>query len=1203
MGIELIFKAILTVASIAYQQKQRKKMKAAMAAQQDAMKGMKVTKRYEIHPLPVVYGKAAIGGISSRTLVSYNSKYGDLSAVDKHFAYKYNNVNQSNEAPSYLHTSYALCHGGIEGIQWVKVDGTDYDDSKAKFWHSIRTYNDGGDVDQIMANSSTSATTPKDTSKDFFTDCAHASATFLLNRDDPNYSGLPNLEFLVKGRKVRFITESGGVYTLSSNYEYSNNPAYVLLDYLLNDKFGAKLDVSEIDLESFYHAAQVCDIIVADDYNIGGMINGQRRINTVASYATLPGDLEARTYENDVWYTSDTGKYYIWNKTAWIETQYSPQTSSYPVLKEKPVFKSTGSFLGVFKWAVDQLYYQASQTRSWQEFDGARFNTSNSSINDFYTVTQVASEASLPVLADQDFPTQLYQTLNNNKYWQWLPQITSTPVQIDAPKDIIRLYECNVVLDSSAPVRDNIEVILNSMGMAELSWTTSGKYKLSLEYPATDAAQEALVTNTFNEDNIIRDSIELNWGNADSRLNQATVRFFNEKEDFKEDSVTWPETGSAVHITYLEEDNYKPYATDVSGDGITSIYHAKAKAEQMVRMSRSMYTVSFTADRSALNVEVSDFIKVTIPSMGISNEILRVEYIKVNEDFTVEIKAYKFDKDMLAWSVDDDVAYEQRSSNDYEVPAPTNGSYLHGSATNNKYSIGRLSWDAPTTIGAFTYEVYYKLYTDTSYKFLATTNNEFIDFETLEVPDLSLVDFAVYAKTPLGTKSDPLEINDVNVKMSPDDITSLNITEEQYLTNNASGLKTRAMLEWTFPSSGVTPGYFLVEYKLAADANYETVGTTSASSITINDIKDGLYDFRVTPYSFNNYAGNGTVFQKSIVGYSGNPADPVGFAGNVNEGQINLSWALPTDIDVLYGGYSQIRYHPATDGTASWDTASILVGSLAGNTNNKAVPTMRGTFLIKFSDAFGNQSVNSAEFVSLFIDSSFNQVEVVDEHAAGFLGTKTNCSVNGLGNLELTTGQTNLVYEFDDYIDLGEVTTVRLVPAVTALVTELSATVASYTNISLVQNMAGPLKNAAIRVYVSTTDDDPAGSPTWSAWALLTVSSYVTRAAKFKLEITTEDTNTAVEVTGLTLTVDKKDVIKVGTSTSSTSADTTVTFATPFYGGPSGTNSPTIGIAIINATAGDDVVVTSRDKTGFTYSIYNGGSRVQRDIDYQAIGQ
>jgi hypothetical protein len=47
----------------------------------------------------------------------------------------------------------------------------------------------------------------------------------------------------------------------------------------------------------------------------------------------------------------------------------------------------------------------------------------------------------------------------------------------------VRLYECNITLDSAAPIRDNITAILATMNDAKLVWS-DGKYKLTLAYPA-----------------------------------------------------------------------------------------------------------------------------------------------------------------------------------------------------------------------------------------------------------------------------------------------------------------------------------------------------------------------------------------------------------------------------------------------------------------------------------------------------------------------------------------------------------------------------------------------------------------------------------------------------------------------------------------------------------------------------------------------
>jgi len=149
----------------------------------------------------------------------------------------------------------------------------------------------------------------------------------------------------------------------------------------------------------------------------------------------------------------------------------------------------------------------------------------------------------------------------------------------------VKLYECNVTLSPTTTVRDNIEIILETMGQAELIWT-AGKYKLILEYPELfedkavfkkgDVIQYdfdlyrakidvnkpannflAFMTNAtywtrdvisgyITDDDIIRGAENtVTWPNASERYNFVTVRFLNESKDFVEDSVSWPpKTGS-----------------------------------------------------------------------------------------------------------------------------------------------------------------------------------------------------------------------------------------------------------------------------------------------------------------------------------------------------------------------------------------------------------------------------------------------------------------------------------------------------------------------------------------------------------------------------------------------------------------------------------------------------------------------------------
>ena len=63
-----------------------------------------------------------------------------------------------------------------------------------------------------------------------------------------------------------------------------------------------------------------------------------------------------------------------------------------------------------------------------------------------------------------------------------------------------------------------------------------------------------------------------------------------------------------------------------------------------------------------------------------------------------------------------------------------------------------------------------------------------------------------------------------------------------------------------------------------------------------------------------------------------------------------------------------------------------------------------------------------------------------------------------------------------------------------------------------------------------------------------------------------------------------------------------VTFSAPFNGGPGAGGNPAIQVTILNAVAGDDVVVSSISKTGCNVQILNGGVGVVRAINLQAQG-
>jgi hypothetical protein len=89
---------------------------------------------------------------------------------------------------------------------------------------------------------------------------------FKWNQDA--FTGVPKVQAKIQGKKVKTYNASLVEQTAS----YQTNPAWCLLDYLTNARYGKGLAISEIDLQSFYDASLICETQVTP-YSGGSDIN------------------------------------------------------------------------------------------------------------------------------------------------------------------------------------------------------------------------------------------------------------------------------------------------------------------------------------------------------------------------------------------------------------------------------------------------------------------------------------------------------------------------------------------------------------------------------------------------------------------------------------------------------------------------------------------------------------------------------------------------------------------------------------------------------------------------------------------------------------------------------------------------------------------------------------------------------------------
>jgi hypothetical protein len=299
------------------------------------------------------------------------------------------------------------------------------------------------------------------------------------------------------------------------------------------------------------------------------------------------------------------------------------------------------------------------------------------------------------------------------------------------------------------------------MGQAVLVWS-GGVYKLQLSYPTEQPSVANGLVNSrhvFTDDDILQEETTISYPSAENKFNQVTVRFANSFKNFKQDSVTWPETLSNAHNTFLTEDNFQPLKTQISVPGITNPYHAQAKAEEMVRISRTSATLSVVLSKKALTLEPGDFFIITSEVLQLQDEVFRVEVSKVNEDLSVEIQAYKFDYTTLAWNIENDVSYVGSLPEDFVVPNPTNVLIDFSSATLLNNSSALITWTVPQSATVNSYVIESSSDLGVTWDRLGETSANSFSVPPLNTDDYQ---FRVRSRTLQGRLSSGVIARDVN---------------------------------------------------------------------------------------------------------------------------------------------------------------------------------------------------------------------------------------------------------------------------------------------------------------------------------------------------------------------------------------------------------------------------------------------------------
>jgi hypothetical protein len=210
---------------------------------EETERGILVNKQSNNASIPVIYGERLVGG--TRVFI-------ETSGTDNEF----------------LYVALVLSEGEINSIEQIRVDDkvvtfdgalTDNTQrsvasSDSNFYKDSVSYitiephfgTDGQSASSLLSTLSSWGSNHK------LSGICYLALKFKWNADV--FGGIPQVQAKIKGKKVVTLASNLSEQTAS----FSTNPAFCLLDYLRDERYGKGIATSDIDLQSFYDASQVC---------------------------------------------------------------------------------------------------------------------------------------------------------------------------------------------------------------------------------------------------------------------------------------------------------------------------------------------------------------------------------------------------------------------------------------------------------------------------------------------------------------------------------------------------------------------------------------------------------------------------------------------------------------------------------------------------------------------------------------------------------------------------------------------------------------------------------------------------------------------------------------------------------------------------------------------------------------------------------
>ena len=206
--------------------------------------GILINKQSNDASIPVIYGTRMIGG----TRVFMESSGTDNTSLYMAIVLCEGEINDITSI--IIDDKTVTWSGDLADATQVTVhttDGNFYKDSASLITVEPHYGTDGQSASTLLSTLSNWGSLHK------LSGLAYLALKFTWNQDA--FQGIPKVQSIIQGKKVVAYNSSSVAQTAA----HSDNPAWCLLDFLTNARYGKGLAIGDINIPSFYTAAGVCD--------------------------------------------------------------------------------------------------------------------------------------------------------------------------------------------------------------------------------------------------------------------------------------------------------------------------------------------------------------------------------------------------------------------------------------------------------------------------------------------------------------------------------------------------------------------------------------------------------------------------------------------------------------------------------------------------------------------------------------------------------------------------------------------------------------------------------------------------------------------------------------------------------------------------------------------------------------------------------